>query len=247
MDVQVQTFRKEESADGADISEAAQTRRSLLERLNLDTTLQMVDVNVDEATRFYTEFTAFERNVWAVFLRTYYSKSRGEWTDYRFDQIPDEVLDQIALAVEFEAFDDIEIWTPEKKHPRERLLDPMVVGVVGTRDDHNQWRPELHDENPASVSSARFFPVVRWGESLESFEDIVPKACLSVTSWYYHQDRDKDIPPGVLKFIEERLHHTPTTGNTLTRSHSPRSRHCGKQRVVVSSRIRVCGVCGDHN
>lgn len=141
-------------------------RRELAAKLGLNRQREFVEPRPDDAARVFGEITGKEREVWVKFLPTAYRRSAGHWANYRFDVVPAEVLEEIDTADRMGVFHDLEIWTPEwfQQHHR----DPMVVGVI---------YPRL----PMNRANARFFPIVRWGESLKPFEEIVEAIKLRIS------------------------------------------------------------------
>jgi len=107
--------------------------------------------SVAEATKFYgAPMSDEELKIWLAFLPTSYSKEKGNWDTYTFDHIPDDVLVEIQVADSLRVFQDLKIWTPEVQD----RFDPMVVGTV------------------IEGNKTYYFKIIRWGESLASFESI---------------------------------------------------------------------------
>ncbi|HVO86232.1 MAG TPA: hypothetical protein VMT23_00675 [Candidatus Binatia bacterium] len=243
MTVQIEPYRRDVVLQTVMDDEAVR-RHELVEQLGFNPELQLVDEHGDEAASFYPELAGFELSIWTLFHQSVYSKNKEEWSGYHFDRIPTEVLSHIGFAQEFGGFDDIELWTPERKVE----LDPMAVGVVGHRLGHSELRHSL-GQNFAFNRNARFFPIVRWGESLEAFDRIKERALLN-TIQLTHGFRNKVVPLGVLNYIEEQLHSGVRSPFWIDKASRLAGKHCGERRVWVSPRegvaANVCGVCGAH-
>lgn len=243
MAVQTELYRKPE-ADEVVENEEIERRKELVATLGFTPQLQCVDELGLEASRFYPELTSFELEVWTLFHRTYYSKSKDEWKGYHFDRVPTSVLEEIRTADSLQVFDDIELWTPEWG----KELDPMAVGVVG----HRLGRRDLtHDlgQNTAFNSNARFFPIVRWGESLLPFTEIVNQVLRSrfktVVSgfWGPVEVAPEGVPEAVLGYAQPLFEVEPRKKFFLERA-GRFKKHCGSRMIVVNEKAAVCVVCG---
>lgn len=150
----VETYRKEEEElDLAAQAPEQQRYKQLAEDLGLKVPDDTRSHYADDAARVFGELTGEELATWQRFLPTSHSMEDGDWVDYEFDVPPLAVLEEISTAKSMGIFHDIEIWTPEGQK------DPMAVGVI------HMSPARLRDQ-------ARFFPIVRWGESLMPFEEI---------------------------------------------------------------------------
>lgn len=147
-------------------------RSRLLRGLNLESLISSEDatVRLQSAQLLWPELLpsaeklgendTFDFNVWGKFLPT-----RRRLQDYKFDSIPVDALQFIDDADALRVFNGIEIWTPEGNDAKSRidewsnahstLMDPMAVGYVDTGDQVRHY-----------------FSIVRWGESLEPYENI---------------------------------------------------------------------------
>ncbi len=241
MAVQVELYRHKEALESEQDPEAAH-RRELVENLGFSPQLQLVDEVGNEAARFYPELTGYELEVWTLFHRSYYRKGEGEWSGYHFDRVPTDVLEEIRFAHEFGGLDDIELWTPE----RGRDLDPMAVGVVGHRLGDNQyWVVDDLGRNAAFNQNARFFPIVRWGESLMAFEEIVRQVVLSrfeFVTWSWKPR--SEITRAIIDYAKPLFETNPRMQFKYGLA-GRLSRHC-KQRMIEVNDTAVCVACGAH-
>jgi hypothetical protein len=214
----------------------ATLRLQLVEKLGFDPSLQCVKEAGDEIA-LYPELTGLELEIWSQFHQSYYSRKQEGLADYHFDRVPTDVLTEIDFAVEFGHFDDVEIWTPE----RDPALDPMAVGVIG----HRLGRRELiHSlgKNAAFNLNARFFPIVRWGESLLSITDIKQMVLKRRTETYYAAAVWPDLPQAVRDFVERLFDQSPRESITVTKA-GLLYRHCRRRMYDVNG-TKVCAVCG---
>ena len=173
MSIMVENYRKSGSEATEDFStaEKIKKRKELCEKLGLT---QQSNLASDlDPKLFYPEVEGFELMVWREFLPKTYVHSKGEWGEYRFDVIPNEVIEEIDNAKQLGIFTDFLIRTSER-------LDPIALGVVGIPG-----------------SSARYFMIARWGEALKSFEEIAKEVISSKIN-----TRGKIIPLNIQKNIE---------------------------------------------
>ena len=124
---------------------------------------------IEKALLYFPQMSTLELYVWGSFLPTCYSKKEGEWTQYAFDTIPLESLECISRTRMLAIFDDLEIWTPEY-----RSTDPLVVGVVGERGEGSSARRRTL----VFQGGTAFFPITRWGESLQPVDTIAREIML---------------------------------------------------------------------
>lgn len=243
MTVQVELYRREEALESEEGTEATR-RRELVEKLGFNPQLQLVEEVGNEATCFYPELTGYELEVWTLFHRTHYRKSKKEWSGYHFDRVPTDVLEAIYFADGFGGFDDLELWTPEHG----RKLDPMAVGVVGHRLGRREQERDLGG-NAAFNSNARFFPIVRWGESLMALEEIAERVLLSRFKHNSYRSRRRPaITQAILDFARPFFKADPRQQLTYWRA-GMFTKHCGEHMVMVmvgEEETTICGACGAH-
>lgn len=106
---------------------------------------------------FYQEISKDDFRIWQKFLPRAYMfspKQDGGFTEnsslYKFDLIPEHVLDELVFCRSLSLFTEYSIRTPEQSQ------DPACFGHYFDHGAHH-WRE---------------FLIARWGESLIAFEDI---------------------------------------------------------------------------
>lgn len=118
-------------------------------------------VSEKDPSEYYEELRTVELNFWIAFLPTRYASDVGmfarPWSGYAFDHIPLNVLRHIHKAQQSRLFDSIEIWTPERSQGN----DPIAVGVL---NGGAQYQRSIR---------GRFFKIVRWGESLKPWDELL--------------------------------------------------------------------------
>lgn len=237
MTVQVEEYRITEVID-LDEDEEAKRRKELVATLGFNPQLQCVDELSVDASRFYPELTGFDLQVWTLFHRSYYEKSKGEWEGYHFDRVPTKVLEEISVATSLEVFDDLELWTPEGDR---KDLDPMAVGVVGHRLGDNDYTVKNNlGLNAAFNSNARFFPITRWGESLLPFDDI--KRLVQLTRMKLGWDVPSTVPDAIVEYTKPLFEKNPRARIRLEKG-SWLARHCNERMLKVNG-THVCVACG---
>lgn len=245
MTMQVELFRHENDLETGTDQDSGR-RRQLLGDLGFDPVLQLLAEKSETASRFYPELTGFELEIWALFHRTYYSKKAEDWSSYRFDQVPESVLEAIKFAETLEEFDDIEIWTPEHKSVM-MDIDPMVVGVVGIRPtlEQNQGvAVNQYGVNALTYAGARYFPIVRWGESLAEFTDIVHRVFRRMLDYTGFGDAPLVLPETVAEYAMSGFKKNPREWIYYEKA-SMFNRHCGTRKFRVND-VNICVVCGAH-
>jgi hypothetical protein len=206
-------------------------KESLLKGLGLEaqadiTRAAMLSPIISEV---YQELSPPEMMIWKRFLPKSYRMEHGEWEEYRFDTIPDDVIAEIQTLKKSKVFDDLEIWTPEKA-----LIDPLLVGVVD----------EL------------YYLIARWGESLKSFEEIVEellrrcvRGCITNRHIY------AQLAPAVQEFLKHDFQRDPEL-HSYEIVPSVLKWHCHRSavRVIKWARSRdrcekshVCRKCGAYS
>lgn len=137
-------------------------RRDLCAQLSMDLLAARCDIELARLRCSkkvkYPLLSTHENQIWSEFLPTKYRAHVGTnlWgrTDmklYNFDFIPISVLELFRDSRKNGEFDIYEIWTPELQ----RRMDPILVGFK--KINNNEIGP---------------FMIARWGESLETFENI---------------------------------------------------------------------------
>jgi hypothetical protein len=190
-----------------------------------------------QARSFFPVMTLQEHALWRKFLPRSYSRLAGDWKRFEFMDIPQQAQEIISFAASMESFWDIQVWTPEQPIAIE-LLDPLVVGVVREDFHRNPQRPDQ------VTNEDNFFTLVRWGESLISYDDMK----LSVLDGLLPNGvKARDLPDPIKEFMLIRLQMGGVYQRVRRLRHTHRS-HC-KQRQVYrltmhEARHRVCGVCG---
>lgn len=230
MVIQVESYRKQNSIEKKNF-EPDKKREELLKHLGLKAQLAFDTTSVYPSA-FYPNISGYELKVWLDFLRTAYSKNMGHWNKYRFDCIPTDALEQIQFAESLHLFNDLEIWTPEQP------IDPMVVGVLGDRQETlaNPFNSAMHGRR-----NVRFFQIVRWGESLKPFEAIEKEVL--------HQkirSSVSPVPQKILDYIIERFRKDGLGASILGRTIF--ARHCGKRMYKIQfdnphCAELVCSIC----
>ena len=103
------------------------------------------------AEMLYVPISKEQMKIWKVWLPTRYTEKR--FSEYSFDQIPQEALEELTWCKRLSLFDTFEIRTPEK----EKAQDPVLIA----------WLVDIP------------YLIARWGESLMPFkkiEEIVKKS-----------------------------------------------------------------------
>lgn len=171
--VQVESYRKTTDAPLRPSGEQTVTLTESYQRAGLSRLASSLGGHADAKSRqssadvLYGRMSSSELATWRAFLPRSYSPMR-----YDYDVPPEEVALAIADAGELKIFDHIEIWTGEGSGIVERTrafyrraaqkvhsmleiaADPLAVGVI----EHG--------------GVAYYYPIVRWGESLQSFSRI---------------------------------------------------------------------------
>lgn len=235
MVAQVEKYRHDEVIEDLEVDEEAERRKALVEQLGFDPKLQCVDELTAGPSKFYPELTGFELAIWTLFHRSYYSRNDDEWGGYHFDRVPTPVLEEISTAVSLDVFSDVELWTPGPKD-----LDPMVVGVVGHRlgDREREW---WIGKNAAFRQNARFYPVVRWGESLLSFDEIKEQVFQKMVT--LGRGVTNPLPPPVEAHVRQSFVNNPQRDLHITRA-SWLAQHCRERMYNVGGTV-ICVVCGE--
>jgi hypothetical protein len=170
--MQIEDYRRTTTVPDASATDVSAERKTLLESAGMTKLLQRESERQPKlalaALVYEQELSVKELATWMEFLPTCYSPQ-----SYSFDSPDDDVIGAIAFATELGCFDRIEIWTPEGGSLKERLsfnrngfrramssfldnlIDPMAVGVISGSD-----------------GTQHYFPIIRWGESLLSFEQV---------------------------------------------------------------------------
>ncbi|MBI4992246.1 MAG: hypothetical protein HZB99_03440 [Candidatus Harrisonbacteria bacterium] len=97
---------------------------------------------------FWRKISDNDLRIWRIFLPTSYRSDLGPGrtlASYAFDQIPEEVISEFELAKALRLFNVYEVRTPEGRN-----IDPILIGLYGNTS----------------------YLIARWGESLQSFEEI---------------------------------------------------------------------------
>ncbi|MBI4992010.1 MAG: hypothetical protein HZB99_02225 [Candidatus Harrisonbacteria bacterium] len=116
----------------------------LVEEQILSLKLECLRGSIIRRGAFYPEISTENMKIWGTWLPRLYSES--DFKDYRFDQIPEEVLAEWKLAKNLGLFEVYEIRTPESPE----MQDPILIGYFKNT-------PYL---------------IARWAESLMPFEKI---------------------------------------------------------------------------
>jgi hypothetical protein len=248
-EVQILDYRKPEVEEPSNQQEVDH-RSQLVSALGFSPQFQCVDEVSLDASRYYEELTGRDLDLWMLFHRSFYEKSKGEWEQYHFDRVPTQVLEDISFADQLGVFDELEIWTPERRSE----IDPMAVGVVGERTVTAQIDWAHWGSNTCHSGNARFFPIVRWGESLMSIEELtdqlVPRR-IQISPYLPGL-----IPQGVLSFVRSIISNTPRARVFLDKA-GVFAKHCGERasRLEIRTRgfaspadktVTVCAVCGEN-
>ena len=130
--------------------QAINRKRVLCRELGLDKQIELLDRQRFLSNFPYCEMTEEEYRVYGRVFPTKYCKAGIK--EYRFDCIPNEVLELWFDVKRENVFDELEIWTPEQLK-----VDPLLVGIV-------------------KKFSLRPFLLARWGEALLGWEEIKKKA-----------------------------------------------------------------------
>jgi len=85
-------------------------------------------------------------------------------TEYKRDVMPIRILQVVAHALELDCFDEVQVWYPKLAE----IKDPVLVGRVG----ENEW------------SDRTYYLMARWGEALESFEELSKLAAKILRTQY---------------------------------------------------------------
>lgn len=229
-----------EDIESLPVIQQAKRRHELAEQLGFNTQLQNVDLKAEEAAVFYEELTGYELQAWSIFLATYYSRADKRWEEYQFDQVPIEVMEEIAFADRLEVFSDVEIWTPERARTNNvlRMFDPVAVGVIGRRIPGRQEFPDI-GKNATNIEGVRCFPVVKWGqERVLTFDEVERGAvrCQFLFDFW----EPIATPEPVLAYALNAFRDNPRSPIKIGRSVR---RHCD-QRMLTVNGTRVCGTCG---
>lgn len=246
MVVEMETYRLVEDDVMRERDEVvAARRRQLCEDLGMTMQAAFVGEQSQDPGVFYEELIGKDLFVWAAFLPTFYSKVSGDWENYTFDVVPHEALEEIRTADSLELFDDLEIWTPQR-----RFEDPMVVGVLGRR------RGNPSRDNLRVIDGARFFAIARWGESLMPLEEIrgtvLPP---QVEDWESDTGRiSSAVRKQLSQLLEGDARGEVTVYGRCRKGKRRKSEHCGERsmyRVNVElpgradRRGSACGICGE--
>lgn len=123
---------------------------------------------LESADLLYGRLSPEDLALWGEFLPTSYPSNH-----YQYDIPPEEVARAIADAQTLGVFDRIEIWTPEGSGIWERTR--QFYHRV-TQDVHQQLIEIAADSMAVGViqrgQTTVYYPIVRWGESLQSFARI---------------------------------------------------------------------------
>lgn len=231
MEAVVESYRKSGAEEALDDFSATKARRAeLCRELGLEAQVE-AQALAEEAGIFYKEITGYDLVMWRGFLQTAYP----DWSEYSYDVIPEEALEDIRTAKSLGVFNALEIWTPEVPEMDVQREDPMVVGITGVGRDR------------------RFFPVVRWGtEKILTFEEIE-----RIVARQLQRERASEVknpPESIFDYIIETFREVEGLSryyvDRVDKGFRGRFKHCGERmyKVVWSDftpkRFRVCAQCG---
>lgn len=128
------------------------------------------------ATTLFPELTGDEFTQWRLFLPTSYR----ELEKYNYDVIPDEAIDAIHQAKQFDCFDRVEIWTDEANTARSVLTRGLIAEAEAAKDRAVARRERWANWDPMAVGVLvnhdgveRYFAITRWGqEKLMSLKQV---------------------------------------------------------------------------
>jgi hypothetical protein len=190
-------------------AETLEYRHTRLSTLGMSSLIdaEVVAARLDVADNCYTELFGEDRALWEKFLPTSVALSH-----YRYDSIPQKVIDALETAVGLGCFEEIVIWTPEGNDVNGRLARRREVVDERLNEIARDWSnrfsrsarrvSDLLDDlwprqsftgrtsiatrrgsdwfdDPMAIGRVtdsngveRLFPIIRWGESLWSLDQI---------------------------------------------------------------------------
>lgn len=173
---EIHVFPTKEVDKQADI--ATQEHERLLQKFDFERAVRQVSSGQRRTVTPYPALEGYELHVIMAFLPSAYD--RENWSYYGFDVVPLPALKALEAAADTAAFDEFELWTPERP-ARPKPVDPMIVGVIGDyRSRGGMFPPSVlrnrtretwryRDTYERGVS---FHPITRWGEAVRPFSEI---------------------------------------------------------------------------
>lgn len=150
--MEIETFEVTELADRGIIENAEETK-SLVEKLGLNGQKKFVSEK-GGVVFSYRKMTRQERNVYGTICPT--ASKIKEYTD---GIIPLRVLQVASYVMETGFIDELVVWSPISSD----IKDPLLIGEKKVK---NSW----------GGTDTEYYILARWGEVLESFENLIKTA-----------------------------------------------------------------------